>query len=201
MNDAPARPSSGVIYRPTGATPATWAMGSLFERLVTAEESAGLDVALVTQPPGTATPLHRHTHEAEAFFLLEGTMTYRAGEATFHLGAGDFIYLPVGLPHAFRVTGSTPVRFVGFAHPGGLFDLYQEVGIPASEHRLPGQDGLPPETEIPKWNQAGPRFGLEVLGPPMTENEATKTPVPDLSRPGRSARADGVSERGRRSPR
>ena len=35
-------------------------MGSLFEHLLTAQESGGaLGISLVTQPPGTATPLHR----------------------------------------------------------------------------------------------------------------------------------------------
>lgn len=158
-----------VLYRPAGTAPATWAMGSLFERLARPSETGGLDVALVTQPPGVATPLHRHTHEAEAFFILDGTMTYRAGETTYQLSPGDFMYLPAGIPHAFRVTGSTPVRFVGFAHPGGLFDLYDEIGIPAAEHRLPGPDGQPIEVELPKWNSVGPKFGLHVLGPPLPE--------------------------------
>ncbi|MEO9197968.1 MAG: cupin domain-containing protein [Antricoccus sp.] len=169
MKIAPTTASPTVIYRPAGTAPATWAMGSLFERLATSRETGGLDVALVTQPPGIATPLHRHNNEAEAFFLLDGTMTYRAGEELFHLSAGDFIYLPIGLPHAFRVTGKTPVRFVGLAHPGGLFDLYDEIGIPAFEHRLPGRDGQPAEIEMPRWNQVGPKFGLEVIGPPLPE--------------------------------
>lgn len=162
-----------VLFRLAGTAPATWAMGSLYERLARPSETGGLDIAVVTQPPGIATPLHRHTHEAEAFFMLDGTMTYRAGEATYQLAAGDFIYLPPGIPHAYRVTGSAPVRFVGFAHPGGLFDLYDEIGIPAVERRLPGPDGQPMEVEIPKWNSVGPRFGLEVVGPPLPEEPQT----------------------------
>jgi len=143
-------------------------MGSLFEHLLGAEESGGrLGVALVTQPPGVATPLHRHTHEAEAFFLLEGTMTYRAGEEVFHLAHGDFIWLPQGLPHAFRVTGDLPVTMLALTEPGGLLGLYDEVGIPATERRLPGANGLAMEVEIPRWNEVGPRYGLQVLGPPL----------------------------------
>lgn len=159
--------TESVIHRPQGSGPATWAMGSLFERLVTPSESAGLDVAVVTQPPGTATPLHRHTREAEAFLLLEGTMLYRAGEQIYELAAGDFLYLPSGMPHAFRVTGRAPVRFVGFTAPGGLFDLYDEVGIPATAHRLPGADGQSLDVELARWRSAGPRYGLEVVGPPI----------------------------------
>jgi quercetin dioxygenase-like cupin family protein len=159
------------IHRPAGSAPATWAMGSLFEQVLSAADSGGsLGLALVTQPPGVATPLHRHTREAEAFFLLDGSMTYRAGQETFHLSAGDFLWLPVGLPHAFRVTGSTPVRFLGFTAPGGLMALYDEVGIPATQRRLPGADGLPMAEEIARWNEVGPRYGLQVVGPPLPED-------------------------------
>jgi quercetin dioxygenase-like cupin family protein len=155
-------------YLPAGSGPMTWAMGSLFEHLAGPRETDGaLDVSLVTQPPGIATPLHRHTHEAEAFFLLDGTMTYRAGEDTYHLGSGDFLWLPAGLPHAFRITGTTPARFIALASPGGLMALYDDVGMPAGERRLPGADGVAMEVEIPRWNHVGPRFGLEVVGPPI----------------------------------
>lgn len=159
---------SRVVHRPAGTGPATWAMGSLFEHLLTADESGGrLGVALVTQPPGTATPLHRHTREAEGFYLLSGTMTYRAGDEVFHLALGDLIWLPAGIPHAFRVTGEEPVQFLGLSDPGHLFDLYPEVGLPATERRLPGDDGRPMGEEIARWNEVGPRYGLEVVGPPL----------------------------------
>lgn len=159
------------FYRPAGTAPATWAMGSLFEHLLGAADSEGtLGLALVTQPPGIATPLHRHTHEAEAFFLLDGTMTYRAGDETFHLTTGDFIWLPANLPHAFRVTGPTPVRFLGLAAPGGLMALYDEVGVPATHRRLPGDDGRSMGEEVARWNEVGPRYGLQVVGPPLPED-------------------------------
>lgn len=161
---------TGVVHRPPGTGPATWAMGSIFERLVGADQTEGLlGLSIVTQPPGIATPLHRHTREAEAFFLLEGAMTYRAGEELFELTAGSFIYLPKGLPHAFRVRGETPMRMLALTVPGRLLDLYDEVGVPAEERRLPGEDGLPMDVEIARWNEVGPRYGLEVVGPPIPE--------------------------------
>ena len=114
-------------------------MGSLFEHLVGAAETDGrLGVSLVTQPPGIATPLHRHTREAEAFLVLEGRVSYRAGEETHELDDGCFIWLPQSVPHAFRIRGTSPARFVAFTAPGGLMDLYDEVGIPARERRLAG---------------------------------------------------------------
>jgi quercetin dioxygenase-like cupin family protein len=164
----PAVLADTVVYRPGGSGAATWAMGSLFERLVGADESGGsLGVSLVSQPPGTATPLHVHTREAEAFYLLDGTLTYRAGTETYRLEAGAFMYLPRGVAHAFRITGERPARFIGLTVPGGLLDLYDEVGIPALERRLPGEDGLPMAEEISRWNEVGPRYGLSVVGPPL----------------------------------
>jgi quercetin dioxygenase-like cupin family protein len=160
--------SAEVVVRGPGEGPATWAMGSLFEGLVSGAETEGrFDLSLVTQPPGIAPPMHVHTHEAEAFYVLEGTMIYQAGEECHQLAAGSFIYLPKGVPHAFRITGSTPARVLGLIAPAGLMNLYDEVGMPARERRLPGHDGLSIEEEIPRWNEIGPRYGLQVVGPPI----------------------------------
>jgi quercetin dioxygenase-like cupin family protein len=146
-------------------------MGSLFEQLLSGQESGGrIGVALITQPPGVATPLHRHTREAEMFFMLDGTLTYRAGDDLFHLAPGDLIWLPMGLPHAFRITGDTPARLLAVTDPGGLLGLYDEVGLPATERRLPGTDGRPVPEEVARWNEIGPRYGLQVLGPPIPED-------------------------------
>jgi quercetin dioxygenase-like cupin family protein len=162
--------AEGFVLHRAGSGPGTWAMGSLFEHLVDARRSDGLlGMSLVTQPPGTATPLHRHAREAEAMFLLEGRVTYRAGDDEVELADGDFVYLPKALPHAFRIRGDKPARLLALTVPGGLMDLYDEVGVPADELRLPGADGPSMPEEIARWNEVGPRYGLEVVGPPIPE--------------------------------
>ncbi|MFN8193093.1 MAG: cupin domain-containing protein [Nocardioidaceae bacterium] len=168
MSDLDAAPT--VVVREPGTGRGTWAMESVFEHLLESPPGTpGLGVALVTQPPGIATPLHRHTRESESFFLLEGEMTYRAGDQDHELYAGCFIHLPSGIPHAFRIRGAEPARFLAIVDPGGLLRLYDEVGLPAPELRLPGPDGQGPEVEIPRWVEVGPRYGLEVVGPPIPE--------------------------------
>lgn len=156
------------VVHQSGTGPGTWAMQSLFEHLVSADQTGGrLGMSLVTQPPGVATPLHRHTREAEALFLLEGRITYRAGDDVFELEDGAFLFLPQAVPHAFRIRGDSPARFLALTVPGGLMGLYDEVGVPATELRLPGEDGLAVHEEIARWNEVGPRYGLEVVGPPI----------------------------------
>ena len=72
-----------------------------------------------------------------------------------------------GVPHAFRITGDVPARALALTTPGGLLGLYDEVGIAASERRLPNGDGRPLPEEIARWGEIGPRYGLEVVGPPI----------------------------------
>ena len=160
-----------VVVHRAGQGPGTWAMGSLFEHLVSSGDTGGrFGMSLVTQPPGIATPLHRHTQEAEALFVLDGLIEYQAGEEVYELGEGAFLYLPLGLPHAFRIRGDQPARFLGLTTPGGLMGLYDEVGVPATGMHLPlAGEGLSMEEEIGRWNEVGPRYGLEVVGPPIPE--------------------------------
>lgn len=159
-----------VVVREPGSGRGTWSMNSLFEHLLEAAPgSDGIGVALVTQPPGIATPLHRHTRESEAFYVLEGCLDYQAGEQLHRLSAGWFIHLPAGVAHAFRIRGDSPARLLAIVDPGGLLHLYDEVGAPAPQLRLPGGDGPGLAEEIPRWNAVAPRYGLEVLGPPIPE--------------------------------
>jgi mannose-6-phosphate isomerase-like protein (cupin superfamily) len=164
----PGEPSDVVVVRTSGTGAPTWALGSLYEKLVSAGETGGqLGVSIVTQPPGMASPLHVHTREAEAWFILDGTMTYLAGGQRVDLAAGDFIYLPRDVPHGFRTTGSTPVRFLALAIPGQLLDMYDQVGVPATERRIP--DGGIPAGDVARWAELGQHYGLRIVGPPITE--------------------------------
>jgi quercetin dioxygenase-like cupin family protein len=166
-----ARVEQRVVARTAGTGVATWAMGSLFECLVRGQDTGGaLSASVVTQSPGQASPLHVHTREDEAWFVLDGTMTYRAGEDLVRMSAGDFIYLPREVPHAFRITGTAPARFLALTLPAGLMSIYDDVGRPASEHRLP-DGGVTPE-DVQAWMQAAPRYGLRVVGPPLPEDDA-----------------------------
>ena len=92
-------------------------------------------------------------------------MTYSADGQLHRLSAGSFIFLPRGLPHGFRVTGSGPVRFLAVALPGALMSLYDEVGRAAGQHELPPPDQDLLMVDVQRWLEAAPRYGLRVVGP------------------------------------
>jgi len=68
---------------------------------------------------GSEPPPHIHHREAEAFYLLGGTMTFNAGTQSLRAGAGDLVYLPRGVLHHYQVSsGTAQVLLLGV--PGGL---------------------------------------------------------------------------------
>ena len=76
---------------------------------------------------------------------------------------------PASLPHAFRIRGDQPARFLAFIEPGRLLHLYDEVGIPATELRLPGADGQSLGVEIPRLDAGLTAVRIEVVSPPIPE--------------------------------
>ena len=51
-----------------------------------------------------------------------------------------------------------------------MLGLYEEVGAPAPERRLP--DGGIPPADIARWLELAPAYGLRVVGPPIPEPDA-----------------------------
>ena len=70
--------------------------------------------------PGRGPELHRHPYE-EVFVILEGEATFTLGDETRVARAGDFLIAPPGVPHAFKNTGSGPLRSVD-VHASPTFD-------------------------------------------------------------------------------
>lgn len=50
---------------------------------------------------GKGTPLHIHPFQDEIFYVLAGTYYFKVGEDNYHLSAGDSIFLPRKIPHAW----------------------------------------------------------------------------------------------------
>jgi mannose-6-phosphate isomerase-like protein (cupin superfamily) len=142
---------------------AIWFLGTLMTLKATGAQTDS-QFSLIEQvlPPGFAPPLHVHHAEDEAFYVIDGTITFYCGDQSFAAQAGAFVYLPKEIPHAFLVEGDQPARLLQFTAPAGLEHFHIEMGEPA-----PGQI-LPPPTapDIPKLLALAPKYHFEVVGPP-----------------------------------
>ncbi|WP_421725288.1 cupin domain-containing protein [Bauldia sp.] len=75
----------------------------------------GLCMHLLEMPAGAEAKPHYHEAHESAIFVLEGSAAMRHGpnlEHTDHVSAGDFIYIPAGVPHQPFNPTDKPVRAV-----------------------------------------------------------------------------------------
>lgn len=114
-------------------------------------------------PPGGGPPPHVHSREEEAFYILEGEITFTVnGEKVVAL-AGMFANMPVGTPHSFKNESDQPAKMLISVAPAGLEKLFMEVGVPLTDGAT---TALPPtKEEIEKLLAVAPKYGIEIRVP------------------------------------
>jgi quercetin dioxygenase-like cupin family protein len=113
---------------------------------------------------GQAPPWHRHLHDDDTIQILEGDVTVWAGDPTTPIlrgGPGDTVFLPRGVPHAFRVESDT-ARFLGIGTPAGHERFYRDGGEPWEGRALPPVT----EPDMDRLVAVCLAHGIELLGPP-----------------------------------
>ena len=145
---------------------AVWYLDVLGQTKAPAAATGG-QVSVTEQllPEGSSPPLHVHHREDEAFYILDGRLTFRAGDQLFTATAASFVWLPRGIPHGFRVDSPT-ARLLTLCVPGGFEDFFAAIGRPAPQLTLPPVSDAPPDMET--MSRHARAFGVEIVGPAMT---------------------------------
>ena len=108
-------------------------------------------------------PMHIHHREDEAWYVLDGQMTFHVDDEQMVAQPGDFVFAPRGLPHSFTVD-KEPTRVLLIATPAGFEKFAAGLGIPAES------DDPPAGLAVPGPEVLGPiaeRYGIEIIGPPI----------------------------------
>jgi mannose-6-phosphate isomerase-like protein (cupin superfamily) len=89
-------------------------------------EREDLSVAYGTRPGGervTSSHVHQHT---EAFYGLDGELTFQVGaeRETVRLGAGGFVAVPPGVAHSYGTAGDEQARWLVIHAPDGGFAAF-----------------------------------------------------------------------------
>ncbi|MCB1518583.1 MAG: cupin domain-containing protein [Hyphomicrobiaceae bacterium] len=99
--------------------------GSMTQMLGSRPMGASLTVV---EPGKTAFPLHNHHVTAEMFYIIEGEGSYRVGEETYPVKAGDVIASPPGgreTAHQISNTGASTLKYLGFSANSGETDVVE----------------------------------------------------------------------------
>ena len=111
---------------------------------------------------GYRPPLHVHSREDEAMYVLEGQIRFPVGGDEFVAGPDTWVWQPRGVPHAFKVESEGERALVIFT-PGGLERMLEEGGVPAGESAEPPQQ----EYDLEAAAALAKRYGFEVVGPQL----------------------------------
>jgi mannose-6-phosphate isomerase-like protein (cupin superfamily) len=109
-----------------------------------AESGGGFSLVEHPIPPRSlCAPLHRHTHEDEYSYVLEGRMGAQLGDDVVHADAGDLVFKPRGQWHTFWNAGDGPCRILEIISPGGFEQYFAEVAAgPEAREGLAARYGL-----------------------------------------------------------
>jgi len=65
-----------------------------------------------THPRRPIAGLHLHRSDDEAWFVLEGRLGFRIGDAEREAGAGESVLVPRGTPHSYWNAAAQPARYL-----------------------------------------------------------------------------------------
>src|SRR6266567_4889609 len=60
---------------------------------------------------------HIHDCAEEAWYILDGELTFRIGDAITRAGAGTFVLVPRGVAHSYANPGAAPARYLTLFSP------------------------------------------------------------------------------------
>lgn len=105
-------------------------LGAMGVRFMINGSDSGGGFSLVEHPlPPRAlgAPLHKHTHEDEYSYILEGKVGALLGEEVVIGEVGDLIFKPRGQWHSFWNAGDEPARILEIISPAGFERYFEEI--------------------------------------------------------------------------
>lgn len=79
-------------------------------------------------PHKIAAPPHRHEHEDEVFYVLDGEVTLMQDDEVTTASPGRVVVLPRGHFHTFWNEGDVPLRMLVILSPGRLENYFEQAG-------------------------------------------------------------------------
>ncbi len=145
------------VVQPTDSVKTIFGAGDEYRYLATGDQTDGgyfLVEAIV--PPGGGPPFHIQTREEEAFYVLEGQLSFYGEAGEIVAGPGTYLNIPKGAKHRFRNNSDVTAKMLFFFTPAGiegLFDQLGELDVPAGDF----------SAVIRSLNTLGEKYGVEYL--------------------------------------
>lgn len=110
-----------------------------------------------------APPLHRHLHQEEWFYVVQGEFGFQVGAEKFRIAAGGSVLGPRNVPHGFvNLSGAAGKLLIMFQPPGQMEPFFKELSSLLVGGRMPSPERL---VDVNR------RHGIESAGPPLTPQD------------------------------
>jgi DNA-binding transcriptional MerR regulator len=107
-------------------------------------------------------PKHLHQNQDEWIYIIDGSVDFEIGKKRLRAGAGESVFIPRKVPHAWACLNGEPAKLINVYQPAlSIEEFFREVGK---------FDGNPPAHEVLGFQGLVALFekhGMDVTGPPM----------------------------------
>lgn len=142
------------VVRPGDQRKVIFGAGDDYYYLATGKETDGHYFFLEgIVPPGAGPPPHIQTREEEAFYILEGEVTFYAEGKEVVAPAGTYLNIPKGVKHYFRNNTDETARMLLMLAPAGIEGLFDEL---AADEEIAHH----PEQAIARINTISEKYGV-----------------------------------------
>ena len=138
---------------------------SLFEgdtfntKVSTADTDGDVYVFESTRVKEGGPSFHLHYEQDEFWYVLTGEFLFKVGEETFKAKAGDTVFGPRQVPHAFAKVGEGEAKLLMFFQPAGKMEkMFKDISEGANKN-------VKTDEEKDKFFH---EYGIKRVGPPLT---------------------------------
>ncbi|MEW4369939.1 quercetin 2,3-dioxygenase [Paenibacillus kandeliae] len=116
--------------------------GDQLHRLLATQQTTGGEYIVVASdgPKGDEIVSHYHEHHTETFFCTRGNMTMWANDQEVQLFPGDFLHVPAGTVHSYRLNDHF-TQVVGLLVSGLFEPFFRLLGDEYEYHMFPNEAG------------------------------------------------------------
>jgi mannose-6-phosphate isomerase-like protein (cupin superfamily) len=144
----------------TGQGQTFWLMGDFYAIKTPSSHTGGAySIVEIQSFPGNGPPMHIHHREDECFYVVEGAFSVIVGGRVYDVADGDFVRVPRDTLHTFKNVGAIPGKMLVVLSPGGLEQMWAELGQPGSLQNAPR---LEDPTVLKRLFTLAPQYGLEI---------------------------------------
>lgn len=133
-----------------------WGLIPLATKLSSADTGGDIYIFEHHQMGKGGPPRHIHHDQDEWFYIVRGEFIFEVGDERFHASAGDSLFGPRQVPHAWACISDEPGTLLTMVSPAGTFETFLRD---TTRHAT-----IPPDEDI---QAAFTAHNMTVVGPPL----------------------------------